>query len=184
MEQLELKEILYKIKVDGDLSYLNNLIKFDKVQNLIRNIIKKYHFNNKHIKFLCETMIKEITIKNFNYQDSDYIEEQYLHYLKKSLGRKVRREINQDRPEEELMSGLPNDYENIGEYSDFAETLVENIDLCNALDQLEPDERYVLEKIYLEGYTEVEIAENFNMSRQNINKIKNKALIKLREILA
>jgi len=51
------------------------------------------------------------------------------------------------------------------------------------MERLGERERWVLLKVYWEGWTEEEIAQELGISQQAVNKIKQKALQKLREWL-
>lgn len=53
-----------------------------------------------------------------------------------------------------------------------------------ALSQLSEKERFVIKRLYWDGWTESEIAQALSMSQQAINKIKKRALQKLRDMLS
>gem|GEM_PF-2443269 len=53
-----------------------------------------------------------------------------------------------------------------------------------ALSQLSEKERFVIKRLYWDGWTETEIAQALNMSQQAINKIKKRTLQKLRDMLS
>jgi len=52
-----------------------------------------------------------------------------------------------------------------------------------ALSQLSERERFVIEQLFWDGWTEAEIAQELGISQQMVSKIKGKTLRKLREIL-
>jgi len=52
-----------------------------------------------------------------------------------------------------------------------------------ALSQLSERERFVIEQLFWDGWTEAEIAQELGISQQMVSKIKGKALRKLREML-
>ncbi len=63
------------------------------------------------------------------------------------------------------------------------EDAVRKIIVEQALAKLNADERFIISEIYFVGKTEREVAEELHKTQQNINKIKQKILCKLYEIL-
>ncbi len=52
-----------------------------------------------------------------------------------------------------------------------------------ALEQLTFEERYIIEALFYNGKTELDLAQEFQKTQQNINNRKNKILVKLNKIL-
>lgn len=65
----------------------------------------------------------------------------------------------------------------------FEDVLINKIMLEQALEQLTADERFIIVRIYFEGNTERELAEEMHKTQQNIHKMKHRILCKLYEIL-
>lgn len=65
----------------------------------------------------------------------------------------------------------------------FEDVLINKIMLEQALAQLTADERFIIVRIYFEGNTERELAEELHKTQQNIHKMKRRILCKLYEIL-
>lgn len=53
----------------------------------------------------------------------------------------------------------------------------------NALNSLSYIQRYIIVEKYFKGYSEAKIADRLNISRQAVNRAKNRALIRLRKLL-
>lgn len=64
-----------------------------------------------------------------------------------------------------------------------AEAAIRKITVQKALEQLTADERFIIVRIYFEGNTERELAEEMHKTQQNIHKMKRRILCKLYEIL-
>jgi RNA polymerase sigma factor (sigma-70 family) len=60
---------------------------------------------------------------------------------------------------------------------------VDSIGLAEVLVKLPEDQRFVIEKLYLEGYTQSEVAEEFNIPLGTVKTRTRMAMIELRTIL-
>ena len=67
--------------------------------------------------------------------------------------------------------------------ADYSEQNVEAIGLSEVLAKLNNDQRFVIEKLYLEGYTQSEVAEEFNIPLGTVKTRTRMAMIELRTIL-
>jgi hypothetical protein len=85
---MELSSLLERIKVDGDLQHLKQLVKDNKVQHVIENVCKRNHCKRNVI----EDLLKDYTIRYYKYDD-EYTEERFINSIKKYLGRKGREQL-------------------------------------------------------------------------------------------
>ncbi len=67
--------------------------------------------------------------------------------------------------------------------ADYGEQNVEAIGLKEVLVKLNDDQRFVIEKLYLEGYTQSEVAEEFNIPLGTVKTRTRMAMIELRTLL-
>ena len=90
---MRLQQILYEIKVTGDLNYLKDLVRDNEVKSIINNVCKR----NKCKSDIVRELLKEYTVRYYR-MNSEFVEERYLNSIKKYLGRKARqingRDIN------------------------------------------------------------------------------------------
>jgi RNA polymerase sigma-70 factor (ECF subfamily) len=67
--------------------------------------------------------------------------------------------------------------------ADYGEQKVDSIGLAEVLVKLPEEQRFVIEKLYLEGYTQSEVAEDFNIPLGTVKTRTRMAMIELRTIL-
>ncbi len=67
--------------------------------------------------------------------------------------------------------------------TNFRESVIDKIMLDQALEKLSDEERYLITQLFYFGRTERELAAELHQTQQNINKIKQRILCKLYEIL-
>ena len=67
--------------------------------------------------------------------------------------------------------------------TDYGEQKVDSIGLAEVLVKLAEEQRFVIEKLYLEGYTQSEVAEEFNIPLGTVKTRTRMAMIELRTIL-
>lgn len=179
--KLNLKEILKLIKIENKTEYLQDLIKNNKIKSIIGGIVRKYNYNLTDIKQITENLVMEYTIRYYEYTE-DYTEEKYINFIRKYLGRKVKSMIfDWDYPQEILIDFQDN-YDTFA-IEDFTDKLIENIDLKNAIGQLNQQEQNVINKIFYDGYSEEEVAIDMSITQQRVNQIKLKSLEKIKKIL-
>jgi len=65
----------------------------------------------------------------------------------------------------------------------YSEQKVDSIGLAEVLIKLPEEQRFVIEKLYLEGYTQSEVAEEFNIPLGTVKTRTRMAMIELRTIL-
>ncbi|WP_342553772.1 sigma factor-like helix-turn-helix DNA-binding protein [Paenibacillus sp. FSL R7-0652] len=58
----------------------------------------------------------------------------------------------------------------------FASNVIDKVTLCQLLGTIPKKGRIILQKIYLEGYTEADVAHELGISQQAVNRWKNKML--------
>jgi hypothetical protein len=90
---MQLSQILYEIKVNGDLNFLRDLMRDEQIKNTISGVCKRHKCKANIVREL----LKDYTVRCYRY-DENFIEERYLNNARKYLGRRVRqlngRDIN------------------------------------------------------------------------------------------
>ena len=67
--------------------------------------------------------------------------------------------------------------------SDFGETSTDSIGLKEVLDKLTPEQRFIVDKLYLGGYTQSEVAEEFDIPLGTVKTRLRLAMMELRSLL-
>jgi hypothetical protein len=83
---MQLSEILYHLNVEGDVNYLNDLVK----NQLVKEVIIAASKRHKCKQDVLQSWLCDYTIRYYKWDDSEYCEERYLNLIRKYLGRKAR----------------------------------------------------------------------------------------------
>jgi len=115
--------------------------------------------------------------RRIKYIEHDLKETRYIIDLEKATVKEIpSREDSLDR-----LTNLGFDFEN--RTADFRESVIDKIMLDQALEKLSDEERYLITQLFYFNRTERELAAELHQTQQNINKIKQRILCKLYEIL-
>ncbi len=115
--------------------------------------------------------------RKIKYVEHDLKETRYIINQEKETVKEIpSREDSLDR-----LTALGFDFEN--RTADFRESVIDKIMLDQALEKLSDEERYLITQLFYLGRTERELAAEMHQTQQNINKIKQRILCKLYEIL-
>lgn len=82
---MKLHEILYEIKVNGDLNFLRDLMRDEQIKNAISGVCKRH----KCKADVARELLRDYTVRCYRYDDN-FTEERYLNNVRKYLGRRVR----------------------------------------------------------------------------------------------
>ncbi len=115
--------------------------------------------------------------RKIKYVEHDLKETRYIIDRKKETVKEIpSREDSLDR-----LTALGVDFADSG--MDFRESVTDKIMLEQALEKLSDEERYLIAQLFYFDRTERELATELHQTQQNINKIKQRILCKLYEIL-
>jgi hypothetical protein len=84
--QLSLRDILYEIKINGDINFIKDLCKNEEV----RDVITKVSQRSRCDKSILINILKEYVLNEYMFDTSDYCEDRFVNNIKKYLGRRVR----------------------------------------------------------------------------------------------
>jgi RNA polymerase sigma factor (sigma-70 family) len=173
----ELKIIVEKAQ-DGNKNCM--LIIIEKFRPLINKYSKKLNYsgaNSDLIICLIEIISNIPMVKNPKFKEDKYI----IGYIHISIKRKYfqlyREHLNVISRETELNLNIISDY-----YLDKSWNLIDNrIFILNLMDKLSQYQKYIIKKIFVYDFSVSELANELNISRQSVNRAKNRALNNLRK---
>lgn len=169
---------LYQLITDiqnGNKNALMNVI--NKFSNLIRKLSRNFDYEESETDLIIELILilNNINLSKF----SNLYEGSLVNYLNNSLKNKStdlfrKYVLNQNN---ELSLDL-----DIISYSEDMDTKLFVDDLVK-VDALTDNQKYILKQHYYYGYSDLEIAKKLNISRQAVNKSKQRALSAIRKYL-
>jgi hypothetical protein len=172
---MELKDILYKIKIEKNDDYYFELIKNKIVNGLIWSVVKRHRSNQDIVYSYAVSALYELTMNDYCYQE-DYTEANYVAFINICLRRRVADMVQDDRLSNTCL------YDESCKNKPYFDTQSEEDNFNELIKILNPTEINIIYKIYHDKYTEQEIADELDVSQQAINKIKQKSLEKLEKI--
>lgn len=175
---MKLQNLLHEIKINKKYELIDEIFKYRFIKRLIWEETRKYKFNKDEVENVCMFELKRM-IYGFRYRNDGYDAKCFCNYIKKYLHNRVSQQL---RKENYFFKSVPS--KNMDKFEDTIEKIDEKVDLHKAINELKEIEQKVVNSLFFEGYKEKELAEELNVSRAYINKIKNIALKKLKEILS
>ncbi|AJA48421.1 RNA polymerase sigma factor, sigma-70 family protein [Clostridium pasteurianum DSM 525 = ATCC 6013] len=117
------------------------------------------------------------------YKNSKFNEDKYIvGYINNSIKHKYiqlsKRNENIIKKETELDLNIISNYEAIQDWN----LIDTSIFINNLVDKLSSYHKYIIKKIYIYNISEADLAKELNISRQSVNRAKNRALNNLRKI--
>ena len=82
---MQLSQILYEIKVNGDFNFLRDLMRDDQIKNVISGVCKRHKCKSD----VTRDLLIDYTVRCYRY-DKTLTEVRYLNNARKYLGRRVR----------------------------------------------------------------------------------------------
>lgn len=82
---MQLSQILYEIKVNGNLNCLRDLMRDEQIKNVLSGVCKRH----KCKADVARELLVDYTVRCYRY-DEKFTEERYLNNVRKFLGRRVR----------------------------------------------------------------------------------------------
>ncbi|MDE7194251.1 MAG: sigma-70 family RNA polymerase sigma factor [Oscillospiraceae bacterium] len=140
---------------------------------------KKYTMKNGIVVEVSDEIFEILkkSDRRIRYVEEDLKQTRYIINKKKGTTREIpAREDSLDR-----LTALGHDFAD--STADFDEAVLRKIMLEQALEKLSDEERYLITQLFYFGRTERELAAELHQTQQNINKIKQRVLCKLYEIL-
>jgi RNA polymerase sigma factor (sigma-70 family) len=177
---MDLKEILYKIKVDGNKDYLVDFLDHELIVKMTNDILRGYKYDKADVKDSIKLETIAYVVEEYNYDD-DFDLLFFMDDIKKTVYKKVRRYIYSSYSSKELP------YEEFDEFVDDNGELIDKvnqqIDLSEAYKLLNDKEKEVIYLYFELEMNETEIADKLCISQQRVNVIKNNALEKIKKYL-
>jgi hypothetical protein len=84
--QLDLRQILYEIKMNGEINYFRDLFRNEEIREIVNHVSRR----NKCDKSILFNMLRGYVLNEYEYDKSEYCGERFLNEIKKVLGRKGR----------------------------------------------------------------------------------------------
>lgn len=175
---MTLQEILYEIKINGRNEYMNDLFQTLQVKSILRWIVANYPTKQKEAYSAVCFMIKKVILTNYKYQE-EATEAKFVNFMRKVLPQRVYRiMVKEDRKHASIEQ-----YENKLMTKDFSDGLLEKIDLRKAIQHLKESERDLINDLFFNNKTEVQIAQDLGLNQSTVNRRKIKILAKLYNML-
>ena len=173
---MNLKEMI-RLYQDGNVDFFNSIYSY--LDKFLRNI--KFKFNNIEVydAVICSIhiLILKVDISKFPDADNDYI----INYIKKSLMNVALDEVKKINREKKIINynselTLLNMNTLFNSYFDNY-----NIEFKDLIKNLDGREQFVIKRFFRDQDSIANIANDLNLSRQFVNRIKNNALKKLKK---
>lgn len=173
---MKLQEIVYKIKIEKNNEYLNDLLNNKKIVKIINDILKWYKYNKEDVRdIICLSIIEYMNGYEFV---NDYNEIKFLDTLKRKVSYKTKKIVNGTYKSKEIP------FDNIDKVSAMIDVSLDNvedkIDFQLAIKPLNDKEKLIFELYYLDGLNQTEIAEQLNTSQPRICEILQDIKIKIK----
>jgi len=173
---MELKDILYEIKINKNDKYYYELLQNNKIRGLIQSVVKRHKSNKDIIYAYAVSALYELTMFDYRYH-KNYTEANYVSFINVCLRRRVAKMVQKDC--------IPNTCSY--EYC-YKNKIYQNIDIgeenfYELVRFLSEKEQYIIYKLYRDKYTEQEIADELGVSQQAVHKNKEKILKKVKKML-
>lgn len=166
---MSLKNIIEKIQ-KGDKEYIFDFIKHPTIVDLTKGIYGLYKFNRDEVTDIIIFAITEFFYENKIDLDT-FDEELFLLNLRKNIRTTVQKHIRQGYSGKEYPSSGWSVYENLIANVFDENQVIKKIELENAINNLPPRDKEVLDLYYNKKYTQQEIGEKMNLSQVQISNI-------------
>jgi RNA polymerase sigma factor (sigma-70 family) len=177
---MDLKDILYKIKVDGNKDYLVDFLDNELIIKMTNDILRGYKYDKTDVKDSIKLETIAYVVDEYKYND-DFDLLLFMDEIKKTVYKKVRRYIYSSYSSKELP------YEEFDEFVDDNGELMDNInqqiDLSEAYKLLNDREKLIIYYYYDNQLNDEEIADKLGISRPRVTVLRNKALNKMKKYL-
>ena len=164
---MKLQEIVYKIKIEKNNEYLNDLLNNKKIVKIINDILKWYKYNKEDVRdIICLSIIEYMNDYEFV---NDYNEIKFLDTLKRKVSYKTKKMVNSTYKSKEIP------FDNIDKVCNMIDlslgSVEDKIDFQLAIKTLTDKEKIIFKMYYLDGLNLKEIANKFNTGHQRISEI-------------
>ncbi|MDP4224800.1 MAG: sigma-70 family RNA polymerase sigma factor [Bacteroidota bacterium] len=197
---MELKELLYKIAVEKQYEYIDEVMQMPQVWSLIWSKIKNYKYKKEEVKNIALFKIKEAILSEYKYEENG-TEGKFINFLKNRPLARIyetiswevfnirvpkKRNGKKKKPKDENPEiSTDNDIifdlnQKINEF----ELVEERLELISAIKQLEPEEQNIIYMKFYDDKSDQEIANELNQPRETIRDKRNKALEKMKMFLS
>lgn len=165
---MTLQEILYKIGVNKEYEYINDLLETPQVKGLIGITASRLKYNKQEGREIAASIIKEVMLKNYVYQ-KDYTEQKFVKYIQRILFDRVRNVLTKEKITSETFAECK-------AYEDPFESIEEKIDLITKVRELSKLQQKIIMNFYVFNKPGHEITKELNISESTFKYQKQKAL--------
>jgi RNA polymerase sigma factor (sigma-70 family) len=180
-EGMSLLDIIKKIQIDGERDYIFNFIKLPQIEEIVRQIKRKFKFNKDEVINASTLAITEYFCTQ-SIELNNFIEEVFLANFKDEINIKIQRDIKSNYTARDIPASGTKLYQTIS-YEDFEDTINEKLDIENALNKLSNRNREILELKVHDNLKDSEIGEVVNLSRSRITEILSETNEKMKKYL-
>lgn len=165
---INLEKILLKINENKE--YIFDFIYTEEIQKVIKNIKNRYRFNKDEAEDTAMFVITEFFyMPNELYNLNKYNESVFLDRFEREIAKRTHTLMRSGYSAKEIPASDQSIY-TCQSYDDFEDTMIQKIDLQNALNKLSIKNKEMLELNVHDGLTESEIGKKYNLSREGVNK--------------
>jgi RNA polymerase sigma factor (sigma-70 family) len=182
---MNLYEILEKIIKFNNKDFIFNFINTKEIQDVIGSIKGMYKVNREEVYATATLVITEFFLDgkiNLNDLLNNFIEKDFIKYFKGEIRNKTKKIMREQYNMNEIPLSTTSIYENFV-YGDFEKTMIDKIDLANALKKISERNKYIIKSKFYDGFNEKEIGEENNLSRNRINEIINESCEKMKKYI-
>jgi RNA polymerase sigma factor (sigma-70 family) len=182
---ISLYEILEQIIMFNNKDFIFNFINTKEIQDVIGSIKGMYKVNREEVYATATLVITDFFLDgkmDLNKLLDDFTEDKFIKYFKGEIRNRTKKMMREQYNMNEIPLSTTSIYENFV-YGDFEKTMVEKIDLINALKKIAERNRCIIKSKFYDGFNEKEIGEENNLSRQAVNKIIHKSTNEIKKYL-
>lgn len=159
---MNLHEIITEIKINNNKEYLDDLLRNEKIIEIINDVVKWYKYNKEDVRDIVKLSILEY-MNTYEFADN-FIEVKFLDSLKRKVSYKTKKMVNGTYKSKEIPFDCIDKVCYMADLS--LEAVEDKIDLQLAIKTLDDRERKVFKMYYLEGLNQKEISEKLNFGNQ------------------
>lgn len=173
-----MKEILYEI-ANGNLSRLEKILENEKTKQIIEANASRIAKNPQERRELISTgqsIVGELLMRNFTIEpDTKDVEGRFIGYISKTLPKRMIAYVQKGYVKNAVSLDTLADSAVLVD-NDFEDSVIDKIDLENAVNSLTRTQQRVIRGIYFDGLTPLEVARQYGISISSVSQAKKRAL--------
>lgn len=175
---MELHEIIQKIKIEDNQEYYDDLLKHEKINKVINDVLKWYKYNKEDVRDIICIAIYEYVAFEYNFADS-FNEIKFLDSLKRKVSFKTKKIVNGTYKSKEIPFDSIDKVSNLVDLS--LDAVEEKIDFQLAIKTLNDREKIIFKLYYLDGLNQSEIADKLKLTQPMICMIQKEIIKKIKK---